>query len=47
MGDEKQFYISLKKGSKEQVLKEEDKDREEYLITMQHAVTAQNEKTQY
>ena len=48
MGDEKQFsYFPEKKGQKSRFWRRKIRDREEYLITMQHAVTAQHEKTHY
>ena len=48
MGDEKQFsYFPEKKGQKSRFWRRKIRDREEYSITMQHAVTAHNEKTHY
>ena len=48
MGDEKQFsYFPEKKGQKSRFWRRKIRDREEYSITMQHAVTAHNEKTLY
>ena len=48
MGDEKQFsYFPEKKGQKSKFWRRKIRDREEYLITMQHAATAQHGKTHY
>ena len=48
MSDEKQFYISLKKkGQKSKFWRRKIRDREEYLIIMQHALTVQHENRHY
>ena len=48
MGDEKQSsYFPEKEGQKSRFWRRKIRDREEYSITMQHAVTAHNEKTHY